>query len=69
VGLEREGSGVYGAQGGRMGKYCVEVFDWIIFDFGERLSAWSCVKENDGARGTGTHQRLEKLPIHHRSCC
>jgi hypothetical protein len=42
VGLERGGSGVYGAQGGRMGKYCVEVFNWIIFDFGERLSAWSC---------------------------
>jgi hypothetical protein len=27
------------------------------------------VKENDGALGTGTHQHLEKLPMHHRSCC
>ena len=44
--LERGGSGVYGAQGGRMGEYCVEVFDWIIFDLVERLLAWSCCKEN-----------------------
>ena len=44
MGLERGGSGVYEAQGGWVGKYCVEVFDWIIFDLGERLSAWSCGK-------------------------
>lgn len=39
MGLERGGSGIYGAQGGRVGKYCVEVLDWIIFDLGERLLA------------------------------
>jgi hypothetical protein len=68
VSLERGGSGVYGAQGGRMGKYCVEVFDWIIFDLGEAISIELLEKENDGALGISTHQHLEKLPMH-RSCC
>jgi hypothetical protein len=44
------------------------VFDWIIFDLEERLSAWSCGKGESGVLRIGTHQHLEKLPKH-RSCC